>query len=109
VPRSEFSIPTNKHQGRDPFFPDCDCGTKAVTIVDPNLKVPAISLVYNGRSGTAEKPLAMINGKTFALGEGPQDVPTQSGAAKVPVRLVEIKEKSVVVEVSGKQQELFLR
>src|SRR5262245_20364214 len=66
VPQSVFKVPANRSEGRDPFFPNNTRGAQVV-VAQPN-SAP-IALVYNGRSGTVEKPLAMINGKTFEQGE----------------------------------------
>jgi hypothetical protein len=109
VPVSVFSIPTNKISGRDPFFPECDCGKlvmKIETTSTANVG-PSVALVFNGRSGTPEKPLAIINGNTFEPGEI-HDMIIGNGT-RVPLKCVEIKENSVIVEIGGKQQELFLR
>jgi hypothetical protein len=108
IPVSVFIPPTNKVAGRDPFFPDCDCGVKMVVKIDTGKpEGPSLALVYQGRSGTPEKPLAIINGNTFEQGES-HDVST--GSSRISIRLVEFKENSVIVEIGGKQtQELFLR
>jgi hypothetical protein len=107
---SVFSIPTNKVSGRDPFFPECDCGGKIVMKIEPSTSTqvgPSVALVFNGRSGTPERPLAIINGNTFEAGEV-HDMLTGNNT-RVPLKCVEIRENSVIVEIGGKQQELFLR
>ena len=109
VPRSVFVVPSNKADGRDPFVPNSSGG--AAVVVQPDKSTgPAIALVYNGRSGTAEKPLAMINGRTFEPGET-GDISIPGGGGRITVRCIEIKEKSVVVEIvsTKQQQELQLR
>jgi hypothetical protein len=110
IPVSVFTVPTNKVAGRDPFFPDCDCGSRIVVKVPDTTTStgPSVGLVYMGRSGAEDRPLVIINGKTFEAGET-QDVSTSAGT-KISIRVVELKESSVIVEIGGKQrQELFLR
>jgi len=107
VPTSVFNVPTNKVAGRDPFFPDCNCGVKMVVKIDTGeSKTPSLGLSLQGLSGTTEKPLAIINGRTFEKGET-QELPNGTGP-RIPLRCVDIRENSVIIEIGGKQQELFL-
>ncbi|MCU0786739.1 MAG: hypothetical protein MUC91_00875 [Verrucomicrobia bacterium] len=63
-------------------------------------------LEFKGVSGTADRPLAIINNRTFAVGEE-QDVTTANG--KVKVMCLEIDGLKVKVRAQGATQELLLR
>jgi hypothetical protein len=65
-----------------------------------------IDLKLNGISGTAEHRLAIINGRTFDQGE---DAEVRSGAARLRVKVLEIKPDYVIVEAAGQRQILRLR
>ena len=105
IPRSVFVRPTSKAEGRDPFYPNSplDHGKGTMT-VQPQQDAPPVTLVLNALSAG----FAGINGYTLAPGEE-ANVRTPSGA-RVRVKLLEIKERSAVVLIEGKQQqELQLR
>ena len=101
-PLSTFVIPTNAASGRDPFFPNHVAGTAPVA-AHP---AAAIVLVLNGLSGSADRKLAMINGRTFAENE---EGDVNAGNGRVRIRLVEIKKDSAIIEVAGERRELRLR
>ena len=106
-PQSVFTIPTNSKEGKDPFFPH-----RSVVAVVPGPRtntrpaVASVKLTLNGLSGTQQKPLCIINGRTFEKGEEGEIV-TTSGRTRV--RCVDIKEDVVLIEVNGVRQELRLR
>ena len=88
--------------GKDPFFPKSTrlSGGKSTIITNAPSgggELPA-GMVLNGLSGTKEKPLAIINNRTFAEGEESE---IRVGLGLYRVRLVEIKERSVMVSVTG--------
>lgn len=107
VPRSEFVFPSKASDGRDPFFP---LSTRIRAEVKPaNSTTPkpvSVSLTLNGISGTESKRYALINGKTFVVGDQ-LEVPV--GDARVRVLCVEIREDAAIVEVNGSRQELRLK
>lgn len=104
---SNFVIPRNPKEGRDPFFPNSTIGIQApATRPGPAAPVAPPKMTLMGISGPREKHLAIINGHTFGKGEE-QDVPSANG--KVHVRCLEIKEDSVIIDVNGERQELRLR
>ena len=107
VPRSDFALPSKAGEGRDPFFP---LSRRLIVEVKPKTdtgpKPVAITLTLNGVSGTESKRYALINGKTFVVGDQ-LDVPV--GEGRVPVLCIEIREDSAVVEVNGGRQELRLK
>ena len=97
--------------GKDPFFPKSTrlSGGKGTTITNSTTasgELPS-GMVLNGLSGTKEKPLAIINNRTFAEGEESE---IRVGLGLYRVRVVEIKERSVIVIVNGgTPRELALR
>ena len=66
----------------------------------------SLVFVLNGLSGTEEDRLAIINGRTLAEGEQ-ADIATPTG--RVRVRCVQIKERSVIIDIGGDRREIFLR
>jgi hypothetical protein len=106
VPKSVFVVPASEKDGRDPFYPQSDRlqhGSNKKSAAAP--KTPSIELVYNGLSGTADRRLAIINGRTLAEGEETELVlPT----GRVKIRCIEIKGETVIVEAFGERRELRL-
>lgn len=91
--------------GRDPFFPN---STRRGRLIETNRVEPVANfsnIVLKGISGTAENRLAIINNKTFAAGEEGA-LPVSGHLTKVKV--VEVREKSVVISINGVTKELFL-
>jgi hypothetical protein len=108
IPQSVFTLPADLKEGRDPFFPNSPLRGISTPVLKPSTNInQKVELVLNGISPSSEKPLAMINGKTFAKGEE-QDVPLGS-SRRIRVLLVEIKMDSVIVEVNGVRQQLRLK
>ena len=92
--------------GRDPFFPKSTRRGQAVVTTTTTQPVGNFdSIALKGISVNNEKRLAIINNKTFEVGEE-GDVPV--GAQRVRVKIVEIREKSAVISVNGVSKELFL-
>jgi hypothetical protein len=101
---SSFVMPTTLKEGHDPFFPNSTRFIKRAPAPRP-VEGPVV-LEFKGVSGTAERPLAIINNRTFAVGEE-QDVNTANG--KVKVMCLEIEGLKVKVRAQGETQELLLR
>jgi hypothetical protein len=108
VPQSVFTIPGNFAEGRDPFYPNARYMFGAQPIIRAAQATPGASLlVLNGISGSAGRKLVIINGRTMAEGET-NEINTASG--RVPIRCIEIKRESAVIEViGGERRELHLR
>jgi hypothetical protein len=95
---------------RDPFYPK----SERFKAVIPKTNDTAVVYVptfpddirCQGFSGTPERRLAIVNNKTVEKGEK-FDLLLRTG--KVQVRCLEIKEKTVVLEVNGITKELGLR
>lgn len=90
-------------------------GSTQPTPVATLLAVPVVvptaapnSLVLKGISGTAQRPLALINDSTF---EAQEKGKVRVGQTNVTVRCLEIRGNSVVVQLEGsnEKKELFLR
>ena len=56
-------------------------------------------------TGTVEKRLAIVNNKTFEVGE---EADLRIGGHLTKVKCVEVREKSVVISINGITRELFL-
>ena len=104
APRSVFVLPANPGEGRDPFFPKSNRPYESATPATNNV-VEVTALVVKGISGAADHRLVIINTTTFAAGDT-ADVFTEQG--RIRVHCVEIKPRSVVVEIAGHYHELSL-
>lgn len=107
IPQSIFVMPTSPQEGRDPFFPRSNRPYMSAAVLHTNVapvvgSAPAptpADLHLKGVSGTAARPLAIINNRTFAVGEQ-GDVPTPTG--RLRIRVVEIRRDGhVVVQTSS--------
>lgn len=101
-PKSTFVDDVNV--GKDPFFPlSTRRGQQKVKDTPVVEAIPDILL--KGVSGTAGRRLAIINNKTFEVGEQGE---LKSKGQSVLIKCVEIKDKSVLIRVNGLERELFL-
>lgn len=100
--------------GKDPFFPKSlrrSPAAPAATVgVVPQDKVQKgtvwSNLVLKAILGTKTRRLASVNRTTFGVGEV---AAVKYPGGSVRVKCLEIKSRSVVVEVDGEQKELFFR
>jgi hypothetical protein len=105
---STFTRPLSLKEGRDPFHP---LSTRHIDVVrpipDPDvvIKGPA-KLELKGISGSSDRPLALINNRTLAVGEE-QDVSTPEG--RVKVMCLAIEGTTVRIRAQGQTRELVLR
>jgi hypothetical protein len=98
--KSEFN--DDPRFGKDPFFPTSNRrrGQAGPTTVP----IPVVTeLTLNGISGSRKEPLAIINYRTFAVGESAQ---MRVKGQLVTVTCVEINDKAVKITVNGVSQEL---
>ena len=100
----------NPRQGKDPFFPNSKrrLGTVPVVTVSTNTNSPAVVVDYTRLlflKGIYGK-YVMINNVDFAMDE---EKTIKFPAGSVKVKCVEIREKSVLVEVNGKQPPVELK
>jgi hypothetical protein len=106
VPKSVFAIPSKATEGRDPFFPLSQrFKVNSATTQTPVAKVVPVTLALKGISGTSTKRYALINDKTFTVGEERE---IAVGPSRIRVRCLEIREDSATVEANGTRQELHL-
>ena len=102
---NEFAFPKsvfvyNDMKGKDPFFPNRNRGgtiavsTNTAASTGPNLA----DLQLRGLAGPPERRIALINNLTFTKGEE-QEV--RVGNAKVKIKVLEIREKSVIILIEG--------
>ena len=87
--------------GRDPFFPKSS--RRNIVPVAPTPFTPKEGelppgMVLKGLSGTKEKPLAIINNRTFEQGE---EAEVRVLNQLYRLKVIEIKERSVVISVNG--------
>ena len=111
IPQSAFA--DKQDSGRDPFFPQSVRRRQVITRVIATNNVPQVSAIFGqlllkGISGTRDQRLALINSSTIAEGEL-ADI--RCGRQTVKVRCVEIRDRSVLVELHGTSEtkELKLR
>jgi hypothetical protein len=104
VPRSHFGSVLDG--GKDPFYPGSTRFQRVIPVAPTN-PVPVVTLEVqiNGFSGTAARPLVIINSVTF--GEGDQQMVTTT-AGRAEVRCLEIRsqEQTILIEINGQRREL---
>jgi hypothetical protein len=108
IPKSVFIIPATSAEGKDPFFP---LSTRlhpvaVVTTTTANVAPAVVQLDLKGISGAIDRRFAIINNRTFAVGEE-AELSVNSGRVRVVCK--EIKDDSVVVLVNGQERILRLR
>ena len=98
---SVFVLPSNPHEGRDPFYPE---STRPYASAAVATNVVAVdTLIIRGFSGTSDDRTVIINNHSFGVGdEG--DVTTPAG--RVHLRCLAIKANSVVIEANHQRREL---
>jgi hypothetical protein len=102
--RSVFILPAAPKEGRDPFFPKSNRPFEMAPTAT-NIVPEITALVVKGISGSTDHRLVIINNHTFATGDI-ADVITEQG--RIRVHCVEIKPRSVIIEVGGQYHELPL-
>jgi len=104
IPQSVFA--TEGATGKDPFFPN---SIRRIKRDDSGKQMPtrdfSALLKLTGIAGGV-RPIATINNLTFAVGEE-QEVKVEGG--KVKIRVVEIREKSVMISVEKHPQPIELK
>lgn len=107
-PKSLFTF--DPKTSKDPFFPKTDRFKRfAVKTNDTELPPPPLfpeGIRYKGFSGTPGRPMAIINNKTVEKGERFELL---INGQRIRIQCVEIKDRSVVLEINGITKELKLR
>lgn len=105
LPQSVFVIPSSPKDGRNPFFPRSTFGADTVVTPKPG-HVEFSSFVLNGIT-SPPKRTAMINGRTFEVGE--EGEVRLQGGGKEFIKCEEIRADSAVILVHGQRLELRFR
>ena len=108
IPKSIFVVPTSKVEGVDPFFPLSTRLVVAPPSTSTNKPAPVAQLVIKGLSGTPERPLVIINGITFGLGDE-LELPKAQGRLRVRCLEINLNDETAIVEVNGERRELRFR
>ena len=103
IPQSVFVIPNNPREGRNPFFPGAHA--ELPQPVKPPATVDATSFVLNGIT-SPPKRTAMINGRTFEVGEEGE---VRVNGVKELIKCVEIGSDSAIIESKGQRIQLRFR
>lgn len=98
IPQSIFVVPNNPREGRNPFFPGAHADLPQQ--VRPAPSVDGSSFILNGIT-SPPKRTAMINGRTFEVGEE-GEVRVPSGAKEL-IKCVEIGADSATIEFKGQR------
>ena len=106
-----FINPKARPEGVDPFFPKSERPYIEFRPPATPTKQPismTADLKLSGISGSLDHRLAIINNKTFEIGE---EGDVASGSDRVRIRLLEIKSDSVIVQfvAGGLRREIHLR
>ena len=110
VTQSMFTLPASPLEGRDPFYPHSMRPYAGYLAAHTNRAVveaaPIVELHLNGISGSAARPLAIINNRTFEVGE---QADVYSNAGRSRIRCIEIGPDSVIIQIGGERRMLHLR
>jgi hypothetical protein len=105
-----FINPTSKKEGVDPFFPKSERPYLTAHPIKQATQPVSVTadLRLGGISGSQDHRLAIINNKTFEIGE---EGDVSSNSDKVRIRCLEIKSESVIIQFvsGGVRRELHLR
>jgi hypothetical protein len=107
IPKSVFIIPSTPEQGRDPFFPLSTRLSRSVVVPVTVTNAPAVSveLELKGISGAANHRLAIINNRTFGVGEEGE---VNSNGSRVRITCEDIGTDFARVRVNGVERTLRL-
>ena len=105
-PKSVFRIPSSPNEGRDPFFPQSAFRKPEVVRAAPSAPPAVAELELKGISGSPERRLAIINNRTFELGE---EGTVLSNVGRVRLTCKDIGTNSVRVSINGQDRVLTLR
>jgi hypothetical protein len=104
APTHQSVFVDRKGFGRDPFFPNSQRRLGPIQTNKP-VEVNVTNLSLKGVSGTTEKRLAIINNRTFEVGE---EGDLRVGGQVLRIKCVEVRDRSVLITVNGISKELFL-
>ena len=104
TPSHQSVFVDRKGFGRDPFFPNSQRRLGPISTNKP-VEVNVSNLSLKGISGTVDKRLAIINNRTFEVGE---EGDLRVSGQILKIKCVEVRERSVLITVNGISKELFL-
>lgn len=108
LPESIFVVPRKAVEGKDPFNPR----STRVYVTEAPKVAPKVSLTselaLKGISGTAERPLAIINNITFAVGET-NDIVFKEGRLQLVCTEINMTTGTVMIQVGAEQRALRLQ
>ena len=105
-PKSVFTIPVSRKDGRNPFFPDANPSKELTRISPTNAVVDTSVFVLNGLT-SLPKRTAIINNRTFEPGEE-GEVKLANGS-RLLIKCVDIRDDAAAILVGGQRKELKLR
>jgi len=91
-------------KGRDPFYPNST--RQSLEPSEKGESAPAIVLTVKGFSGYGNHRMAIINDRTFMVGEESEVI---SGGGRLRIRCVEIRDDVAVVTIGNAPQKIELR
>lgn len=103
IPQSVFVVSQNPRESRNPFFPNSTAGKE---VAKPKTTVSVSAFVLNGITSPPRRT-AMINGRTFEVGETGEIRLADGTKAKITCE--EIRDTSALISVNGERRELHLR
>jgi hypothetical protein len=108
LPESVFVVPRKAVEGKDPFNPR----STRVYVTEAPKVAPKVSLTseltLKGISGTADRPLAIINNITFAVGET-NDIVFKEGRLQMVCTDINMATGTVMIQVGAEQRALRLQ
>jgi hypothetical protein len=109
IVKSEFSVPRKMTEGRDPFFPNSSRPYVTETATKPTAdsSLPEYEFSLKGISGSAERPLAIINNTTFTTGEE-NEVIIKGKRIKIRCYEINMTAGTVLFEYAGTRRQLKL-
>jgi len=106
LPQSVFATDGDGVTGKDPFYPNSVRRIKRDDSGKPSPIRDFSSLLKLTGIAGGVRPIATINNLTFAVGEE-QEVKVEGG--KVRIRVLEIREKSVLIAIEKQSQPIELK
>jgi hypothetical protein len=94
-----------ENKGRDPFFPNSSRQALQANAENGGDQ-PAVVLVLKGISGSTSRRLAIINDRTFAVGDEDEVL---TAAGRIRIRCVEIRDDAAEVVIDGSPEKIDLR
>ena len=108
LPVSQFVVPREVEEGKDPFHPRSTRVYRTDAPKAAEKPTVTVELSLRGMSGSADRPLAIINNVTFAVGES-SDVVSRGNRLRVTCLGIDMTTGTAVVQVGSEQRTLRLQ